>query len=86
MIKQGCVEKNLTLPPKAVIHKNLDYTEAKRILIAGSGSYIGEKFKDYMLGFDNYVIDSFSTMSREWERMDFSAYDVVYYVAGIAHV
>lgn len=64
----------------------MSFDKYKKILIAGAGSYIGESFKAYMSAFDNYTVDSFSTMDDSWKSMDFSSYDVVYDVAGIAHV
>jgi UDP-glucose 4-epimerase len=39
-----------------------------------------------MSQFGNYKIESFSTRSDEWKNMDFSKYDTVYDVAGIAHI
>lgn len=84
------MEKNVyedyPLPKIAICRDNLDFSEKKRILIAGAGSYIGEKFKEFMTQFPNYEIASFDTMSDEWKNLDFSAYDVVYDVAGIAHI
>ena len=74
------------MPFMAVCHKNLDFSQKKRILIAGKGSYIGESFKRYMEQFKNYTVDSFETTSDEWKKMDFSGYEVVYDVAGIAHI
>lgn len=76
----------LPLPTIAECSVDIDYTEHKKILIAGTGSYIGESFKNYMSQFENYEIDSFDTMSIEWRDIDFSSYDVVYDVAGIAHI
>lgn len=83
---QHNVEKRLTTPKIAVCHTNLDYSIPKKILVAGTGSYIGDKFKEYMTQFDNYIIDEVNTISDEWKNKDFSLYDVVYDVAGIVHV
>jgi UDP-glucose 4-epimerase len=71
---------------KAVCHEDIDFTALKNILIAGQNSYIGEAFKKYMSQFENYKIESFNTRSNEWKNMDFSKYDTVYDVAGIAHI
>lgn len=76
----------LKIPPIAACCTDLDFSRSKKILVAGKGSYIGEKFIRYMSSFDNYVIDSFDTVTDEWNNMDFSLYDVIYDVAGIAHV
>jgi UDP-glucose 4-epimerase len=70
---------------RAVCHERIDFTSPKKIMIAGTGSYIGESFKKYMSHFGNYVIDSFKTRNNEWEKIDFSGYDVVLDVAGIVN-
>lgn len=74
------------LPQVAKFIGALDFNEPKNILIAGEGSYIGENFKQYMSKHNNYKVDIFNTMSNEWNKIDFSKYDVIYDVAGIAHV
>ena len=79
-------DSEMEMPTIAACHDNLNWQKPYRILVAGSGSYIGEKFKEYMSQFENYQVDSFSTMDDEWKSLDFSKYDVVYDVAGIAHV
>lgn len=59
----------------------------KRVLITGSGSYVGESVKRYILGKNtDFVIDSVDTMNDVWKQADFTQYDVVFHVAGIAHV
>jgi UDP-glucose 4-epimerase len=70
-----------------------------KVLITGAGSYVGESVKKYILASQEKVgrnsgevrepeweIDSVDTMSDAWKQTDFSKYDVVYHVAGIAHV
>lgn len=58
-----------------------------RVLITGAGSYVGESVKKYILSTStDFEIDSVDTMSDAWKQTDFSKYDVVYHVAGIAHV
>ncbi|WP_117168484.1 NAD-dependent epimerase/dehydratase family protein [Paraliobacillus sediminis] len=58
----------------------------KKILITGSNSYIGNSLETW-LGekTDSYSIDVISLRNDLWKERDFSAYDVVYHVAGIAH-
>lgn len=57
------------------------------ILITGAGSYVGESVKKYILSKDNrFIIDSVDTMNDTWKQTNFSEYDVVFHVAGIAHV
>ena len=59
----------------------------KKVLITGSGSYVGESVKKYILSTStDFEIDSVDTMGDAWKQTDFSKYDVVYHVAGIAHV
>ena len=58
-----------------------------KVLITGAGSYVGESVKKYILSKDsNFLIDSIDTMNNIWKQADFSKYDVVFHVAGIAHV
>lgn len=58
----------------------------KNILITGKGSYIGTHFKEYMKQWpDQYQVDELDMMDPAWEDHDFSKYDVVYHVAGLAH-
>ena len=58
----------------------------KNILIIGQNSYIGNSFSKYMKKYDDYSIVKVSSRNNEWEEVDFSLYDVVFNVAGIAHV
>lgn len=58
----------------------------KKILITGSVSYVGENVRKYMIANGEYVIDAVDTMNDNWKTADFRQYDVVYHVAGIAHV
>lgn len=58
----------------------------KKILITGANSYVGESVKRYMLAHGEYQIDTVDTFGDNWKKADFSLYDVVYHVAGIAHV
>lgn len=59
----------------------------KRVLITGAGSYIGESFEKWAKGHYpiNFMIDTVDMMDSGWRRKDFSSYDVVFHVAGIAH-
>lgn len=59
----------------------------KRILITGANSYIGTSFEDYMKQWsDEYEIDTVDMIGGTWREKDFSKYDVVFHVAGIAHI
>lgn len=58
----------------------------KRILITGANSFIGISFEKYMAQFDDrYQIDTVDMIGDSWKQYDFSGYDAVYHVAGIAH-
>ncbi len=57
----------------------------KRILITGEGSYIGTSFEKYINQFDGYFVETVDMIGDEWKEKDFSSYDVVFHVAGIAH-
>ena len=59
----------------------------KKILITGAGSYVGETVRRYILSTSSdFEIDAVDTMNDAWKEAEFSKYDVVYHVAGIAHV
>lgn len=58
----------------------------KRILVTGKNSFIGNAFRNYMAQFPEYTIDMASVRDGAWKKMDFSGYDSVFHVAGIAHV
>ena len=59
----------------------------KKILITGAGSYVGESVRRYILSTSSdFQIDAVDTMGDSWKKADYSQYDVVYHVAGIAHV
>ncbi len=59
----------------------------KKILITGANSYIGEAVRNYLMAtpnlYDVYIKD---TMNWEPRISDFEGYDVVFNVAGIAHI
>lgn len=59
----------------------------KRVLITGANSYIGTNFEKYVS--DNYAseldIDTIDMIDGSWKKKNFSSYDIVYHVAGIAH-
>ncbi len=57
----------------------------KNILVTGQNSYIGNSFCDYIKEFSQYTITKISVRDESWKAMDFSMYDVIFHVAGIAH-
>ncbi|KHF38257.1 NAD-dependent epimerase/dehydratase family protein [Halalkalibacter okhensis] len=59
----------------------------KQILITGKNSYVGKSLESWLGNYpDGYSIDFISLREDSWKEKDFSAYDVVFHVAGIAHV
>jgi UDP-glucose 4-epimerase len=59
----------------------------KKILVIGSNSYIGNSFVEYMERFgDGYQIDRISVRNNKWREYDFSKYNTIFDVAGIAHI
>lgn len=59
----------------------------KKILITGANSYIGTSFEKYIKENypDDYVVDTVDMINSTWREKDFSEYDSVFHVAGIAH-
>lgn len=59
----------------------------KKILITGANSYIGMSFERYIKeNYPNdYIIDTVDMIDGSWCEKDFSGYDSVFHVAGIAH-
>ena len=57
----------------------------KKILITGANSYIGTYFEKYMNQYAEYEIDTIDMIDGKWREYDFSGYDAVFHVAGIAH-
>ena len=59
----------------------------KKILITGANSYIGTSFESYINKHypDEYSLDTVDMIDGSWREKDFSGYDAVFHVAGIAH-
>lgn len=59
----------------------------KRVLITGKNSYIGTSFENWLARWpDDYEVYTLDMLGDDWQSFDFSGYDVVFHVAGIAHV
>jgi nucleoside-diphosphate-sugar epimerase len=59
----------------------------KRVLITGKNSYVGTNVEKWLMKEpDKYYVESISVRGEEWKTFDFSTFDVVLHVAGIAHV
>lgn len=61
----------------------------KKILITGANSYIGTNVERWLLKENTeeqkYSVDTLDMLDANWRQKDFSEYDVVFHVAGIAH-
>ncbi len=58
----------------------------KRILVTGKNSYIGDNFTHWMNQWpDNYQVIQESLIGQGWKQSDWSNYEVVLHVAGLAH-
>jgi len=59
----------------------------KNILITGKNSYIGTSLENWLMREpDQYKVETVDMKDGSWKEKDFSSYDVVFHVAGIAHV
>lgn len=59
----------------------------KRLLITGSNSYIGNNLSEWLKQYANeYIVETISLRNGSWKDADFSHYDTVLHLAGIAHV
>ena len=59
----------------------------KKILITGQNSYIGTSIENWLLNqVEKYIVDTIDMKDKNWSDNDFSKYDSIFHVAGIAHV
>ncbi len=64
----------------------IDRTARKKVLITGAGSYIGGSFVKYCREhYPDIETDVLDMRGDGWKNFDFSGYDSVFHVAGIAH-
>ena len=56
------------------------------ILITGAGSYVGTQVENWLKKDGQFRIDAVDTFGDNWKKADYTQYEVVYHVAGIAHV
>lgn len=59
----------------------------KKVLIAGADSYIGTSFEQYINSryAEEFSVSTIDMTDNGWKDKDFSEYDAVFHVAGIAH-
>lgn len=78
-------EENLRLQ-QVVAAKEKTRIEPKKILITGAHSYVGTSVEAWLNREpDRYQVTTLDIKKDGWRSQDFSGYDVVYHVAGIAH-
>ncbi len=59
----------------------------KKILITGANSYIGTSFEEWLKQWpEDYLVDTVDMIDGTWREKNFLGYDVVFHVAGIAHI
>ena len=59
----------------------------KNILITGKNSYIGKSLENWLMREPNkYKIDTLDMKDGSWKVKDFSRFDVIFHVAGVAHI
>ena len=59
----------------------------KRVLITGANSYVGTSVEKWLMKEpNNYHVETLDMQNPDWINFDFSRFDVVFHVAGIAHV
>ena len=63
----------------------------KKVLITGANSFVGTSVEKWLdKSFEGkqkqFEVDTVDTMNEAWKKADFSKYDTVFHVAGIAHV
>ena len=58
----------------------------KKVLITGANSYIGTSFDNWIKENAPHIqVDTVDMIGESWKTADFSSYDAVFHVAGIAH-
>lgn len=59
----------------------------RKVLITGANSFVGINIEKWLMKTpDEFQVDTVDTMNDVWRQADFTKYDTVFHVAGIAHV
>ena len=59
----------------------------KKVLITGANSYVGTNVEKWLMKEpENFYVETLDMRDPNWKDFDFSKFDVVFHVAGIAHV
>lgn len=84
--RPGVPDEDPETPLGCDLDLTADIDSKKHILVTGAGSYIGESFRAYAeRKYPKLEIDTIDMVDGTWRDIDFSGYDCVYHVAGIAH-
>jgi len=63
------------------------FCKMQRVLITGANSFVGTSIEKWLMKTpDEFQVDTVDTMNDAWKQADFTKYDSVFHVAGIAHV
>ncbi|VTS15498.1 NAD-dependent epimerase/dehydratase family protein [Streptococcus pseudoporcinus] len=58
----------------------------KKVLITGANSYIGQSVENWLLQTpEAFTVDTLDMVNPKWREFDFTPYDCIFHVAGIAH-
>jgi glycerol-3-phosphate cytidylyltransferase-like family protein len=59
----------------------------RKVLITGANSFVGTNIEKWLMKTpEDFQVDTVDTMNDVWRQADFTKYDTVFHVAGIAHV
>ncbi len=59
----------------------------KRVLITGANSFVGTNIEKWLMREPElFQVDTVDTINEAWKKADFTKYNIVFHVAGIAHV
>ena len=59
----------------------------KKVLITGANSFVGTSIEKWLdEDHEQFLVNTVDTMNDAWKQADMSQYDVIFHVAGIAHV
>ena len=79
----GAAEKGAVREEQSIVEESV---LAKKIAVFGKNSYVGNNFAEYVKDKRGYSVTKLNSRGDEWRDQSFAAYDVILFVAGIAHV
>ncbi len=85
-VKRKVKLKNNFINEEEKNKKELRNFPLRKVLITGANSYIGTSVEKWLNDSNNeYQVDTLDMLDDNWRTFDFSQYDTVLHVAGIAH-